>query len=65
MDRKIVPLVVKRPIKLSNDAQLDAAFWMKQTPQQRIAAVTFLSMLSVKPGQSMDKSFVAKFKMHP
>jgi hypothetical protein len=64
MERKILPSVVKKAYKEFNEVEQNRLYWMSKTPQQRIAAVTFLSMQSLKPEQRMDKSIIAKFKMH-
>lgn len=64
MNRKIFPIATKRLIKEINEIEQNNQFWMTQTAQQRIAAVTFLSMQYLRPGQTMDRYAVAKFKMH-
>jgi len=50
-------------MKDADDADRDVAYWLSKTPQERIAAVTFLVMQTLKPGARMDKTIVVKRKM--
>jgi|GEM_PF-892282 len=60
--RKIVPVVKKGLMKdLENDED-DLDYWLSKTPQERIAAITFLVMSSIKPGTRMDRTHVVVIK---
>ncbi len=63
MERKIAAIVRKVSMKDANDADRDVAYWLSKTPQERIAAVTFLVMQTLKPGERMDKTIVVKRKI--
>ncbi|TLV02549.1 hypothetical protein [Dyadobacter luticola] len=63
MDRKIA--MVKRQIdmKTADQADDDLRYWLGKTPQERIAAVTFLVNQRLKPSERMDKTFFTQRKM--
>lgn len=41
----------------------DLAYWLSRSPEERIAAVTFIVLQSLKAGQRMNRSIVQKRKM--
>jgi hypothetical protein len=62
--RRTMALVVKRTLlKNHNEKAEDLKYWLSKTPQERIAAVTFLRSQILKPGQRMDKTFGRMTKM--
>jgi hypothetical protein len=63
MDRKIAPVVRKVLLQHANDESRDLAYWLSKTPQERIAAVTFLVSQSLKEGERMDKTKIVKRKL--
>lgn len=64
MERKIVQVVKKSPLREINEANQNIEFWLAQTPVQRMEAVTFLSMQTISPAQKINKKIVRKFKIH-
>ncbi len=56
--------MVRRQISMkgSDQAAEDLQYWLSKTPQERIAAVTFLITQTLAPGQRMDKTKVAQIK---
>ncbi len=62
---KIVPVVRKAKLKEIDEEYEDMLYWLSRPPQERIAEVTRLISLSLKPGQRMDKTVVIKRKLHP
>lgn len=63
MTRKIA--MVKRQIAMkdTDQAEDDLNYWLSKTPQERIAAVTFLVNQTLKPAQRMDKTVSAQRNM--
>jgi hypothetical protein len=61
--RKIIPVVRKVALNEANDYKQDLNYWMRKTPAERLAAVTFLSRQSIKKGQRMDKTKILKRKL--
>jgi len=41
----------------------DILYWLSKTPEERIAAVTFLVHQSLEPGATMDRSHVVTRRM--
>ncbi|MFI5138912.1 MAG: hypothetical protein ACHQIM_13900 [Sphingobacteriales bacterium] len=62
---KIVSVVRKAKLKEIDESYEDMLYWLSRPPQERIAEVTRLISLSLKPGQRMDKTVVIKRKLHP
>jgi hypothetical protein len=62
---KIVPVVRKAKLKEIDESYEDMLYWLSRPPQERIAEVTRLISLSLKPGQRMDKTIVIRRKLHP
>ena len=60
--RKIVPVVKKGLLKDLEKEDSDLDYWLSKTPQERIAAITFLVMSSLKPGTRMDRTHVVVIK---
>jgi hypothetical protein len=58
-------VVEKKTIVNLKDQGSDLAFWLSKTPQERVAAVTFLSMQQLKEGERMNRTIVNKFKLKP
>ncbi len=58
MRRKIAMVFNQTDLKNSNQSQSleDFSFWQSKTPQERLAAVTFLVNQNLKPFQRMDKT---------
>jgi hypothetical protein len=61
---KIVPVVRKAQLKEIDESYEDMLYWLSRPPQERIAEVTRLIRLDLKPGQRMDKTFVVKTTLH-
>ena len=62
------PFRMVRVVRTTNlhsidEKQEDLAYWLTKTPEERIAAVTFLVSQSLKHGQRMDKTFVIQRKL--
>lgn len=57
---RIVPVVRKVPLKDADESSADLDYWLKQTPQKRIAAVTFIVSQSLEKGERMNKKVVNK-----
>ena len=41
----------------------DMQYWLSKSPQERIAAVTFLIHQNLSPGERMDRSHIVRLKM--
>jgi hypothetical protein len=63
MKRKIA--MVKRQIDMKTHDQTaeDLKYWLSKTPQERLAAVTFLVRQMLEPGQRMDRSVFIRRKL--
>ena len=61
--RKIAPVVKKGLMKDIEDDDHDLEYWQSKTPNERMAAITFLVMSSIKPGTKMDRSHIVRIKM--
>ena len=61
---KIVPVVRKAQLKAIDESYEDMLYWLSRPPQERIAEVTRLIRVDLKPGQRMDKTFVVKTTLH-
>jgi hypothetical protein len=61
---KIVPVVRKAKLKDIDEDLENLKYWISRPPHERIAAVTQLIELTMKPGQQMDKTVVVKRKLH-
>ncbi len=62
--RKIAAVAHKRPVKGFEEKQEDLQYWLSRSPQERVAAVTMLIKQTLKPGQTMDRTFASRRKMH-
>ncbi|WP_353720717.1 hypothetical protein [Dyadobacter sp. 676] len=56
MARKIAMVGRQFDMKAVDQAEDDLDYWLSKTPQERIAAVTFLVYQTLKPFQRMDKT---------
>lgn len=63
MTRKIAMVKRQVDMKTSDQAADDLEYWLSRTPQERIAAVTFLVNQMLKPAQRMDKTIFSQRKM--
>lgn len=63
MTRKIA--MVKRIVDMKTYYQPsdDLEYWLSKTPQERLAAVTFLVNQMLKPGERMDKTVFIRRKL--
>ncbi|GGH22172.1 hypothetical protein ACN9ML_02080 [Dyadobacter endophyticus] len=63
MTRKIA--MVKRVVDMKTHCQPsdDLEYWLSKTPQERLAAVTFLVNQMLKPGERMDKTVFIRRKL--
>lgn len=63
MKRKIA--MIKRIVDMKMHCQQsdDLAYWLSKTPQERLAAVTFLVNQMLKPGERMDKTVFIRRKL--
>lgn len=62
--RSILPVVVKKQLKDIDEKQHDLEYWLKQPVEDRLSAITFIVMQSLKKGQRMDKSIINKKNLH-
>lgn len=58
--RSILPIVVKKQLKDIDEKQHDLEYWLKQPVKDRLSAITFIIMQSLRKGQRMDKSIIHK-----
>ncbi len=63
MRRKIAMVFNQTDLKNSNQSLEDFSFWQSKTPQERLAAVTFLVNQNLKPFQRMDKTIFSQKTM--
>jgi len=56
MARKIEMVKRQLDMKTADQAADDLDYWLTKTPQERLAAVTFLIMQTLEPGERMDKT---------
>ena len=63
MDRRIAMIKQQVNMKTSDQAADDLSYWLTKTPQERIAAVTFLVSHRLRPSQRMDKTYFTQRKM--
>jgi len=61
--RQIVPILKKGLLKEIEHDENDLAYWLSKTPQERVAAITFLVLSSIKPGTRMDRTHVVRIKV--
>ncbi|SDD83479.1 hypothetical protein SAMN04487996_102303 [Dyadobacter soli] len=61
--RKIAMVKRQVDMKATDQAADDLDYWLSKTPQERIAAVTFLVNQMLKPSQRMDKTVFSQRKM--
>jgi hypothetical protein len=61
---KLIPVVRKRTLKSFDEEDEDLQYWLSKTPQERIAAVTFIIGQSLKPGERMNKAIIHKRKLN-
>ncbi|MBO9614680.1 MAG: hypothetical protein J7619_18410 [Dyadobacter sp.] len=63
MNRKIAMVKRQFDMKTHDQANEDLEYWLTKTPQERIAAVTFLVNQQLKPGQKMDRTVFIRRKL--
>ncbi|CAG5068592.1 hypothetical protein DYBT9623_01324 [Dyadobacter sp. CECT 9623] len=63
MDRKIAMVKQQINMKTGDQAADDLDYWLTKTPQERLAAVTFLISQVLEPSQRMDKTFFSQRNM--
>ncbi|MGB4776161.1 MAG: hypothetical protein WBP45_13365 [Daejeonella sp.] len=63
MARQIKLVVNKFDMNEVDQSFEDMNYWLSKTPQERLAAVTFLINQNLKPGQRMDKTKFSRIKM--
>lgn len=61
---RIVPVTRKALLKEIDEGYEDMLYWLRKSPQERIAEVTRLRSHSLTPGQRLDKTVVIKRKLH-
>lgn len=61
---RIVPVLRRAKLKEIDEKHEDVAYWLSRPPNERVAAVTRLIAMHLKPGQRMDKTYVIKRKLH-
>lgn len=62
---KIVPVVRQAMLKDIDEDLEDMQYWLSRPPKERVAAVTKLIQLTLKPGQRMDRTKVVQRMLHP
>ncbi|CAL1516290.1 hypothetical protein [Chitinophaga sp. MM2321] len=62
-ERKIMPVVRRVSLKAADDYMHDLSYWLTKTPLERLSAVTFLIRQSLKKGQRLDKTKMARTKL--
>jgi hypothetical protein len=62
---KIVPVVRQAMLKDIDEDLEDMQYWLSRPPIERLAAVTQLIQLTLKPGQRMDRTKVVQRMLHP
>ena len=63
MVRKIAMVKHQYDLKTYDQASCDLEYWLTKTPQERLAAVTFLISQKLKPGERMDKTVFSQRKL--
>jgi len=63
MSRRIAMVKRQFDMKKHDQASEDLKYWLRKTPQERIAAVTFLVKQQLKPGQKMDRTVFTRRKL--
>jgi len=61
--RKIVPFVQKGLLRELENDENDFAYWQSKKPVERVRAITFLVLSSLKSGAKMDRSHIEKRKL--
>jgi len=61
---KLGVAVKKRALHSYDEEQEDVNYWLERTPQERIAAVTFIISQSLKHGERMNKQVLHKRTLH-
>ena len=56
MERKIAMVATQVNLEQTTQSIEDIKYWLSKTPQECIAAVTFLINQNLKPGEKMDRS---------
>jgi hypothetical protein len=59
---QLIPVVKKRSLKSFDEEEEDIRYWLSKTPQERIAAVTFMIGQSIYSGERMNKTVIHKRK---
>ncbi len=62
-ERKIQAVGNKTTLKEYDQSYEDMKYWLSKTPQQRVAAVTFLVHQRLSEGEKMDRSRFSQVKM--
>lgn len=65
MQRKIALVTQQKNLKTDRQNLEDQAYWLSKSPQERLAAVTFLVNQNLRPFQRMDKSAVSTRSLKP
>lgn len=55
MEKKIKMIANKVPLEEYDQSFEDMQYWLSKTPQEQIAAVTFLVQQNLAPRKSLDK----------
>ncbi|MEO6284191.1 MAG: hypothetical protein ABIN80_01725 [Dyadobacter sp.] len=63
MTRKIAMVSHLTDLNAGIQANEDLRYWLTKTPQERLAAVTFLVNQNLRPSQRMDKSATSQKKV--
>jgi hypothetical protein len=63
MQRKIAMVAKQINLKDINQEEVDLAYWLSKTPQERLQAVTFLVHQNMSIGQKMDRTVSSKRMM--
>lgn len=63
MGRKIAMVKHQYDMKTHDQASRDLEYWLTKTPQERLAAVTFLINQKLKPGERMDRTASSRRKL--
>jgi hypothetical protein len=65
MARQMKMVVNKILMKDHDQASQDLQYWLSKTPQERLAAVTFLINQNIEKGQRMDKTKFSQKRLKP
>ena len=65
MARQMKMVVNKISMKDHDQASQDLQYWLSKTPQERLAAVTFLINQNIVEGERMDKTKFSQKRLKP